>query len=250
MRADLIVLRLGANRDLLVGVQADSSTSLATLRTLFADWLDDTMVDELAELPPAFEVHLTSAATTRGRRTLPHLRYGREVLVRADHATPVLHALASVLGGIHERRPDDGRAWVHLRAFASGDQMVLTDIAHPHLVNDRQLLAAGVNEVIHWGLVVDGDALAVPAPLPARWEAVGIDPPDHSDNVRLCGLIAHDRSRLSTAALLAQLSTHSTSSHWFTMAADLTERAQVHAVSDRSGARTAVLALLGCESPT
>ncbi len=244
------MLRLGATRDVLVCVQPDSPDSVATLRALFADWLDDTMVDELAELAPAFEVHLTSAATTRGRHTLPHLRYGREVLIRADEATPVLHALAMLLGGIHDHHSDDGQARVDLRAFNHADRVVLTDIARPHLVNDRELYAAGVNEIVHWGLVLDGDALLVPEPLEAKWRDAGIPNPHQFERLQICGLVVHDRSGFTLGTQLARLTAHSSSQRWFTIATRLTESGLVRATRDRANARSAVLRFLLKAEPT
>lgn len=237
MWAGSIILRIGRPRDVLVGVEADSDESLAALRHLFENWLDDSMSDELANTNPAFKVHLTTApAGARGRRTVPHLRYGSDVLARSTDPTDVLYALASVLGGIHERRPKDGRAWVNLRSFVVDGAIVLASVPRPHLVADKQLLAAGVTERVNWGVEVHADrgTVSIPRHLPdLPWpDAAPID----VGELPLAGAVVFDSKADTVGSLLAALATASVHTAWFTAAQHLAEDGRVSKAHDRRSA--------------
>jgi len=239
------VLRIGHHRDALVPVQADSPASLQLARRLFAPWIDDTVADDLADTTPAFAVHLTSSGPARGRRSLPHLRAGREVLARSHDPNEILHALAYALGGLHERTPDDDRSWVHLRAFTRGERIVLADVHRPHLLADRELERDGIAELVHTGVeLVEPTMLVVPPPLQVDWAAEGVPAPTGHHRHELCGAVVLGHDDPTPAETLARLSANSTSGQWFTTCADLIERGCVRTVRDRAGARTAVQALL------
>lgn len=242
MWAGSIILRIGHQRDVLVGVQADSDDSLATLRHLFAHWLDDSMADELAETNPAFKVHLSPApAGARGTRTLPHLRYGSDVLARSTDPTDVMHALASVLGGIHERRPNDGRAWVNLRSFVVDGAVVLARVDRPHLVADKQLIAAGVTERVNWGVEVHADrgTVSIPPFLPdLAWPKAA---PTEAGELPLAGAVVFDSEADTVGSLLAALATASVHLAWFTAAQHLAESGRISKATNRRSAAEQVL---------
>jgi hypothetical protein len=240
--AGSIIVRIGHQRDVLVGVQADSYESLVMLRELFANWLDDSIADELADTNPAFKVHLTPAPTgTRGTRTLPHLRYGSDVLARSTDPTDVLQALASVLGGIHERRPNDGRAWVNLRSFVVDGAVVLASVERPHLVADKQLIAAGVTERVNWGVEVHADrgTISIPSHLPGLAWPDGA--PAESGESPLAGAVVFDTEADTVGSLLAALATASVHPAWFTTAQHLAEGGRVSNARDRRSAAAQVL---------
>lgn len=230
MRAADLVVRLGADRDVLVLIGCDSDTTVRVLRERYAAWLDDSMLTELADERPAFAVHLGEATGEGHIRSLPHLRSSNEVLARGT-ADAVLEALDRVLGDIRERRPDDERPWVSMRVFTKGTSAVLTDLPRPHLVADRQLLDAGIREVVNWGIISDG-------------RHVTIAPPLHSDvatQFEVVGTLTFEPEPAQPAERLVRLASRSTHPAWFEAVATPSEHGEITTVSDRQAARRAIL---------
>ncbi len=245
MGAVLIALRIGHDRDVLVPVEADSSESAALLRALFADWVDDSVLAELEQVAPGFHVHLTSPDDGPGARTLPHLRYGSQVLARSRSIDPVLHALADVLGGVHERRAGDGRDWVHLRAFVRGDRATLADVRRPHLVNDRGLDASGIVEHGFWGVELEGHTVRVPPALPARWSDVGLAvPTSQGPALRLAGVVSLGTA-MPAGQLVADLAGAGATRAWLAAVSTMVDDGRIALTPDRRSARAAIQALLG-----
>jgi hypothetical protein len=231
-----MVLRVGAARDTLVVIGAATADDLAVLRDRYEPWLDESMLPELRDTAPAFSVQLQSTVTERrGVRSLPHLRYGNEVLARGT-CEDALTGLDDVLGGIHERTADDARPWVQLRLFTDGTRAVLTDTPRPHLVADRELTAAGVREIVSWGVLQDRDHVVVPTALGAG--------DDMERRFTFAGVVALRAEAMSDAETLAALAAHSVHREWFEAAASAVEQGAVRTAADRPAARSAVRSLL------
>jgi hypothetical protein len=162
--ADTVTLRVG---DQLVGVRADTDATAATLRTVFAAWLEPTATGEQGEpVPWAFSLRLDTDRAGRGPKAVPQLRIGRSLLARSRRPDDVVTALDHVLGGVLARQ-DDSRRWLGLRTFVAGDRAVLVDATPPALTADPRLARAGVTELPTWSVAVDGDTVLVPPPLTA-----------------------------------------------------------------------------------
>lgn len=246
MWAGTFVVRLGPARSTLVAVQTDSAASLDRLRELFEPWLDDAMAAELAERSPAFRIHLTEPdSANRGARTVPYLRHGSLVLARSQKPASVAHALAQVLEGINADTPADGQARVWLRLFTRGSRAVLVDAGRPHLMADRQLDDAGITETVHWGVDLAADrTMRVAGHLePLDWAAARLAAPDPRPVLQLVG-VAHLGQPDGTGALVASLAAHSLQPEWFDTLQTMAERGLIRSVTDRTGLRSAVRALL------
>ena len=244
MWAGSIVVRVGRERSALVAIRADSDGSLQRLRTLFAAWLDDDFASEVLERTPAFSVHLTPQLPGgRGPRSIPHLRRGSMVVARSRDADEVLHALTCVIGGIHHGPPPAGRARVWLRAFTRGERLVLVDAQSPHLIDDRELAAAGVSEAIAWGVEVgpDGRAL-IPQPMPDL-DRAPIGPGTSSGFLQLEAVLSL-QADTGRAHLVGALAAHSGEAVWFELVHSLAERGRVRSFADRNGLRIAIREML------
>ncbi len=250
MRADSLILRVGPARDVLVPIEADSTDTAALLRVVFEEWLDTdpTIAEQLAEVTPALSVNLaTQAATDRGPRALPHLRSSKDVLFRANEPIAVVHQLAWILGGIHERATRDARPWVNLRLFTHGGRAVLVDAAPPHLLADRELAALDVHERCHWGVMVDGGSVSVVPALAGRWNAAGLTPPaggaTEATRQQLAGVVALDPSPTAAPAF-ARAIRRSERADWFRVLAATVEAGRFLHVADRAALRRAITSLL------
>ena len=245
MWAARLVLRIGDDRATLVAVQTDTLESLALLRRVFDAWLDDDIADELASRSPAFSVHLTPPSGGRGVTTIPHLRHGSVVLARSRTPEQVMHALASVLGGIHCGPPSAGAARVWLRPFAHERRVVLVEASRPHLTDDRVLVQAGGAESVAWHVDVTRDGqVTIPPSLPAlRWDDIGLQPPADLEPLSLAGVVCQT-DEPSDASLLTALAAHSLQRTWFEVLSGLIEAGQVRAATDRAGLRRSVISLL------
>ena len=249
MRADSLILRVGPARDVLVPIEADSTDTAALLRVVFEEWLDTdpTIAEQLAEVTPALSVNLaTQAATDRGPRALPHLRRSKDVLFRANEPIAVVHQLAWILGGIHERATRDARPWVNLRLFTHGGRAVLVDAAPPHLLADRELAALDVHERCHWGVIVADGTLSAPPPLAGRWDAAGLPPAGEVIEwgpQQLVGVVALDPSPAAAPAF-ARAAGRSERADWFRVLAATVEAGRFLHVADRAALRRAITSLL------
>ena len=182
-----------------------------------------------------------------GLQPVPQLRYGSAVMARSRQPDDILRALASVLGGAHVYRRDDGRLWMGMRPFVRGDSMVLVDVDRPTMVNDRQLSAAGVDELAVWSTIIEPDgSAAIPPPLgDLHWADAGIDPPDDEwRRFSLAGVVALAQADLSHAGLVADLARRSIQRRWFGMVAEMADTGRLLVATDRPGVRDRVRMLL------
>ena len=238
MRAGTITLRLGER---LVAIGCDTAATLERCRERFAAWIDESQPD----IEVAFDVRIDTVDRTpasRGApRPVPQLRLGSSVIARSRSADDVIDALDAVLGGVLARQDDDG-VWLWLRAFVSGNRIVLVDAAAPMLVNDPELAKAGIVELPAWSVAImptsDGNAppVRIPAPLTdagseGRYELAG-----------MVGVMPEPPS--GDAALLALYGTRHTSADWFRTANSLIAEQQLLTATDRITARRAISQLL------
>lgn len=251
-----MTLRVGTQ---LVGLRADSDTTLARLRVLLAAWIDDAHPD----VPWVFDVrlatrtsrHSADGVVTRGPRPVPQLRVGQVLLARSRLADDVLRALASILGGVLARQ-DDERVWSGMRAFAGTDRIVLVDAQRPAFTADPTLARAGIVELPTWNVAIEGSVVHVPPPLAGLdWAAAGIEPPAMiRQTAELAGIVALDPdvdsdveqpATGSSAAMLSRFGVRHPSAAWFSNLEQLIRGGQVTVTSDRSAVRRRIAELAG-----
>lgn len=241
-----LVVRLGGGRNRLVVIDTDSSDSLGRLRAVLADWLDDTVAEELADAAPAFQVRLTPVALGRGRTELPFLRHGSALVSQARTASPVAHALCSLLAGIHHL-DDNPFPSVGLRAFVRDDLAVLADVPSPALVADRTLRDLGITELACWQLTLrpDGQVAVAPPLAPLHWLAGGFDPPAPGRAAWTpVGMLTIDEQPMVPGALLVQLARHCSSPVWFRFVAAAVTSGGAGVVGERAAFRARLHAML------
>jgi hypothetical protein len=264
--AGTVTLRIGTQ---LVGVRADTDATLARLRALLRHWIDDTQTG----VPWVFDLRLEPAqqldgnAAGRAPRSVPQLRVGPVLMARSRQPDDVLRALAGVLGGILARQ-DDTRVWSAMRAFASGDRIVLVDAQRPALSADPVLARAGVRELPTWNVEIDGLGVHVPPVLDhLDWAAGELDPPDAAMTIwqtaMLAGIVAldprphdhgsdpdpvrHSATPLDTseaASLLKRFAVRHPSATWFSTVRHLVREGQVLATTERAVARQRLVELV------
>jgi hypothetical protein len=257
--ADTVTLRVG---DQLVGVRADTDATAATLRTVFAAWLEPTAMGEHGEsVPWAFSMRLDTDRAGRGPKAVPQLRIGRSLLARSRRPDDVMSALDHVLGGVLARQ-NDGRRWLGLRTFVTGDRAVLVDAAPPALTADPRLARAGVTELPTWSVAVDGATVLVPPPLTATADPDG----GAASSYVLAGLVGLDacghgadadatdhhavHHPTNPGALLARFAARHPSNEWFHTVDGLVADGRVHSTTDRTVAADQIRRLLVTDDPT
>jgi hypothetical protein len=259
-----VTLRVGRQ---LVGIRADTASTLARLRALLRAWIDDTNPD----IPWLFDVRLddrsrveagTTAADDRSPsprppdvrrpRPVPQLRVGRTLMARSRQGDDVLRALAWVLGGVLARQ-DDSQVWFGLRAFSRDDRIVLVEATPPALSADRTLARAGVVELPTWCVALDGARIHVPPPLDGLdWDAAGLEPPlVEGRQADLAGLVALDShadddgpGSNSAAGSLSRFGVRHPSSAWFSSVERLVRDDRAVVSADRSAVRRAIIDLV------
>jgi hypothetical protein len=284
--ADTVTLRVG---DRLLGVRADTYAAAATIRDVFADWLDPTATLEGdsgepgAAIPWAFSLRLgpdSHAATDdrrRGPKAVPQLRIGRSLLARSRRPDDVVSALDHVLGGLLARQ-DDTRRWLGLRTFVADDRAVLVDAASPALKADPRLARAGVTELPTWSVAVDGDTVSVPPRLTAADDdgggaaqtlrlvgLVGLDPCSHAAHTEAAPDPEANTDAVpaespeehlavhhptNPGALLARFAARHPSSEWFHTVERLVAEGGVRVTTDRADAAEQIRRLLVADEPT
>ncbi len=245
-------LRIGEARDVLVAVQADSTSSLDRLRTLFESWLEPEFADAPPVIRPAFSVRLEPVPDrdrqrTGGPRPVPQLRYGSTVIARSRRPDDIVRALAQVLGGAHQRHRDDGRLWIDMRPFVNGRSMVLVDAEPPALVNDRRLATTGIEELTAWSVIIDDDgSVSVPPPLPhLAWNSIGIEPQVcESRHFQLAGMLVLNEGQPTEAEIAVILARHSLQNRWATVIEALADAGSLLSAVDHRGLRCHIAALL------
>jgi hypothetical protein len=257
--ADTVTLRVG---DQLVGVRADTDATAATIRTVFAAWLEPAVTDEHGEpVPWAFSLRLDPDSAGRGPKAVPQLRIGRRLLARSRRPGDVVSALDHVLGGVLARQDDD-RRWLGLRTFVAGDRAVLVDAAPPALTADPRLARAGVTELPTWSVAVAHDSVLVPPPLTATSNAdggaehsyvlvglIGLDACTHGADADASDHVALHHPT-NPGALLARFAARHPSTEWFHTVEELVADGCVHATTDRTAAAGTIRRLLVADDPT
>ena len=265
-----MTLRVGEQ---LVGVRADSDATAATMRTVFAAWLepDTSPFGEHDEpIPWAFSLRLEPDRNARGPRAVPQLRLGSRLLARSRRPDDVVSALDHVLGGVLARQ-DDTRRWLGLRTFVCGDRAVLVEAAPPALTADPRLGRARVSELPTWSVAVDADTVLVPPPLTAERSTadgggalayrlvglVGLDNCSHgpdTDTDSAIDSVAGDHQAIhhptNPGALLARFAARHPSSEWFHTVEHLVDTGCVHATIDRTVAAEQIRRLLVADDRT
>ncbi len=281
-----MTLRVG---DQLVGVRADTDSTAATIRTVFAAWVDpDASMagDQGDPVPWAFSLRLDTDRDNdrdndragRGPKAVPQLRIGRSLLARSRQPDDMVTALDHVLGGVLARQ-DDTRRWLGLRTFVVGNRAVLVDAAPPALTADPRLARAGVTELPTWSVAIDDDTVLVPPPLTATRVSTeaATDPTADSDssvtsaapagsNFELVGLVGLDACSHPTdagaaqhdaihhpsnpGALLARFAARHPSNEWFHTVEQLVADDRVHASTDRATAAEQIRRLLVADGST
>lgn len=252
MWADTIVLRVGHERDLLVGVQVDSDANASRVRTLFHQWIETNPPEVPHPFPAAFSLRLDpidapTGPNPGGLRAVPQLRHGATTIVRSRDPDDVLRAFAITLGGIHLGLDPREHIWVPLRPFIRNDSVVLVEVDTPTLVNDRLLGVDGIHEFAAWSVAVSGDRSArIPPPLPElAWHAIGVEPPVAEwQQFHLAGIVVHHPQPISTVDLVARLALKSIDATWFSLVAALAEQGDVCAADDGRELRQQVRRLL------
>jgi hypothetical protein len=259
--ADTVTLRVG---DQLVGVRADTDATAATIRTVFAAWLEpdaSTLGEHGEPVPWAFSLRLDPDSAGRGPKAVPQLRIGRRLLARSRRPDDVVSALDHVLGGVLARQDDD-RRWLGLRTFVAGDRAVLVDAAPPALTADPRLARAGVTELPTWSVAVAHDSVLVPPPLTATSNVdggaehsyvlvglIGLDACTHG-----AGADASDHHAVhhptNPGALLARFAARHPSTEWFHTVEELVSDGCVLATTDRTAAAGTIRRLLVADDPT
>lgn len=248
MWAATLLLRLGRERDVLVGVQVDSDASVARLRTLFAPWIEAHPPEVPDPFPAAFSLRIDpdddqeSTATARVR-AVPQLRHGATAIARSREPDDVLRAFALTLGGIHHGLDHTQHIWVPLRPFVKDGSLVLVEIDAPAMVNDRQLELGGVHELAAWSVAVAGDGrVSIPPPLPdLAWHDIGVHAPSPEwQHFQIAGIVVMQSEPISTADLVARLALKSPDATWFALVAALAERGAVTCALDDPGVRQQV----------
>jgi hypothetical protein len=261
-----VTLRVGTQ---LVGLRADTAATRARLRALFAGWLDD----DHPAVPWAFDVRLDPTGRNpaaprasqhdghrahRGPRPVPQLRLGQVLMARSRDADDVLHALASVLGGVLARQ-DASRVWSGMRTFAGADRIVLVDAQPPALTADPALARAGIGELPTWSVAIDGSTVHVPPPLDGLdWAAADLEAPSTTwRTAALAGIVAldpaHDREHDDhdgrfgdpDAGMLSRFGVRHPSTAWFSTVHRLIRDGQVTVTSDPTVVRRRLVELIG-----
>lgn len=233
-----LVVRLGQPRDRLVVIATDSPAALDRMRRLLHQWLDDSVAAELADAPPAFHVRLSPRRA--GRRTeLPSLRHGSAHVAQSRTESPIVHALCSLLAGIHglgrESLPSVG-----LRAFVRGERLAFVDVPSPLLIADRALLGHGIEELACWQLHLLPNGLVgiAPALAPLHWDAAGFtEPPPARATWRPVGMVTIRKQSMSRGALLAHFAHHCSDVAWFRMVAAAVANESAQDAADRTACR-------------
>jgi hypothetical protein len=265
----MIVLRIGLQRDTLVGIQVDSAAGLELLKTLFGEWVVTTAIDQHEILiDPAFSVYLADkSADQRGAYSVPQLRFGSHVIARSRNSHDIVRALATILGGIHAEQPateqredeqlldgqhiaDGKRINVGLRPFIVGSAAVLVEAQRPILVNDTRLEQLGARELPVWTTSVSPASNSNPASVTfapylceLAWEAVQLVPPTDHGTYRLAAIaaIAHG----SEAELMRTLASASPQRAWFNLIDELRCGGKIHQAGTRNQLRDVLAALVG-----
>lgn len=247
MWADTFVIRVGEGRNTLVAIQTDAPETLAGLRRLFADWLDDSMIPELGHRPPPFVINLGHGHSETGARMVPHVRNGSLVLARSRDPQAIVHALSRVIGGVHARRPDARSTRLGLRAFVLGENVVLTDAAPPHLVADRTLADDGIEEIVGWDVeVTPPGRVRFSPPLPGmRWAETPWTPPAELGEHRLVGIVVRHDEPMTPAKYVTDLAIFNGDRRWFQVLGELAASGRITGGSDRAALREGVRQLLG-----
>lgn len=248
-----LTLRIGTQ---LVGLRADTEATLARLRALLANWIDDAHPG----IPWVFDVRLdpsrpSDAATVgRGPRPVPQLRVGQVLMARSRHPDDILRALGEVLGGVLAHQ-DDTQVWSGMRTFAGSDGIVLVDAQAPAFSADPALALAGVRELPTWSVAINGSNVRIPPPLTGLdWAATGLDPPDTTgptwQTAAFAGIVALDPApdrdeQSGDASLLGRFAVRHPSPLWFATVDRLVRDGRVLTSVDRSIARQQIIELAG-----
>lgn len=252
MWADPLLLRIGGRGDLLVAVQPDGNDSADRLRTLFGNWLEPEFASAAPAHRPALKVRLAAVGDrdrprTPGPRPVPQLLHGSCLIARSRRPDDIVGALASLLGGAHLQRRDDGRLWIAMRAFARDGAIVLVDAEQPTLVNDRRLAELGIDELPVWSVAIEADgSVAVPPPLPRLdWQAIGAEPPhDGWRRYDLAGIAVLGDAAVEPANAVAELARHSHQARWRQLVSSLDEHARLSPVEHHGELRSRIATLL------
>jgi hypothetical protein len=255
-----VTLRVGTQ---LVGLRADTDTTLSRLRTLLASWIDD----DHPHVPWIFDVRLgpegDQQITDRGPRPVPQIRLGQLVIARSRDADDAIRALASILGGVLARQ-DQTRLWLDLRAFTGNGRVVLVDARPPALAADAVLTRAGISELPIWSASIDGTMVHVPPPLDGLdWVAIGVDPPPAAGHIaQLAGIVAYDPTvrnvgdsghqggapssldRNAGAVMLTRFAARNPSTTWFSTVEGLLRDDRVAVSPDRSVVRQRIAEII------